>query len=99
VTSPTPPTRLNSSRSRSVAKFDRKRLSYVESGDVSEMTSRMLADCFLTVTPCRATSSGSSGSAAETRFCTSTCAASRSVPISKVTVSEYEPSLEDVEDM
>ena len=53
----------------------------------------MLVDCFLTVTPCRRTSSGSIGSAIATRFCTSTWAASRLVPISNVTVSEYAPSL------
>ena len=33
------------------------------------------------------------------RFCTRTRPLSRSVPISKVTVSRYEPSLEQVEDM
>ena len=50
----------------------------------------MFVDCFLTVTPCRCTSSGSCGSAIATRFCTSTWAVSRSVPISKVTVSAYD---------
>ena len=39
------------------------------------------------------------GTAMATRFCTSTCARSRLVPISKVTVSLYEPSLEQVDDM
>ena len=42
---------------------------------------------FLRVTtPLRCTSSGSRGCAMATRFCTSTCALSRSVPSLKVTV-------------
>ena len=63
------------------------------------MTRMMLVDCFLTVIPCRRTSSGRSGSAIATRFWTMTCAVSRSVPISNVTVRVYDPSLEEVEDM
>ena len=58
------------------------------SGDVSEMTRMMFVDCFLTVTPWRRTSSGSCGSAIATRFCTSTWAVSRFVPISNVIVFE-----------
>ncbi len=59
----------------------------------------MLVDCFLTVIPWRLTSSGSFGWASATRFCTSTCAMLRFVPMSKVTVSAYEPSLAHVDDM
>src|SRR4051812_8767890 len=58
-----------------------------------------LGDFFLTVTPRRLTRSGSTGSARLTRFCTSTCAMFRSMPGLKVTVSVYEPSLPQVEDM
>ena len=43
-------------------------------------------ELFCVVTPRSRTSSGSRGSACETRFCTCTCALSRSVPSSKVTV-------------
>ena len=42
---------------------------------------------------------GSSGMASVTRFCTMTRAVFRSVPMSKVTVSVYEPSLPICEDM
>src|SRR6266481_9036228 len=56
-------------------------------------------DCFLVVMPCRCTSCGSSGCAMATRFCTSTCAMSRFVPMSKVTVRLYDPSLALVDDM
>ena len=59
----------------------------------------MLDDCLRTVTPWRRTSSGSCGSATLNRFCTSTCASSRLVPISNVMVRPYEPSAELVEDM
>src|SRR5215207_2308465 len=59
----------------------------------------MFDDCFRTVTPCRRTSSGRDGSAIESRFWTSTWALSRSVPMSNVMVSEYDPSDELVEDM
>ena len=45
------------------------------------------------VTPRRRTSSGSRGSACETRFCTSCCALSGSVPSLKVTVSVIRPSV------
>jgi len=47
----------------------------------------------LTVTPMRCTSCGSFGVACATRFCTSTCALSTSVPSLKVTVSVITPSL------
>ena len=53
----------------------------------------------VTVTPWRRTSSGSCGSAIATRFWIWTCASSRFVPISNVTVSEYEPSPEQVDCM
>jgi hypothetical protein len=59
----------------------------------------MFDDCFLTESPCRRTSSGKPGSAMATRFWTRTWAASRSTPISKVMVREYDPSAELVEDM
>ena len=63
------------------------------------MTRMMFVDCFLAVIPWRRTSSGSWASAAAIRFWTWTWAMSRSVPISKVTVSAYEPSLDDVDCM
>ena len=59
----------------------------------------MLGDCFLTVTPVALTTSGSGGSACETRFCTSTWAVSRLTPSLKVTVRLYEPSLLHCDDM
>jgi hypothetical protein len=49
-------------------------------------------ELFRVVTPSRRTSSGRRGSAMETRFWTSTWAASRSVPSAKVTVSDIAPS-------
>ncbi len=45
------------------------------------------------VTPRRRTSSGSRGSACATRFCTSCCALSGSVPSLNVTVSVMMPSV------
>ena len=45
------------------------------------------------VIPCFCTGVGSCGMASVTRFCTMTRAVFRSVPMSKVTVSVYEPSL------
>ena len=77
----------------------RKRLSYRPSGEVRATTRMMLVDFFLVVIPCRWTSCGSLGWAIATRFWTSTCAMSRLVPTSKVTVRLYEPSLAQVEDM
>jgi len=59
----------------------------------------LAVDFFLVVIPCRCTSSGSLGWAMATRFCTRTCAMSRLVPTSKVTVRLYDPSLAQVEDM
>ena len=50
------------------------------------ITISMSGEDFRTVTPMRRTSSGRRGSATATRFCTSTCAVSRSVPSAKVTV-------------
>lgn len=44
-----------------------------------------------TVTPCRVTTSGSSGSTSWSRFCTCTCAMSGSVPLAKVSVIEACP--------
>ena len=51
------------------------------------------------VIPWFCTSVGNCGMASATRFCTLTTAAFRSVPISKVTVKEYVPSLPDCDDM
>src|SRR5436190_1531383 len=63
------------------------------------MPSKMSGERFLTVTPMARTTSGSVGSAMATRFCTSTWAMFTSVPSSKVTSREYEPSLFDCDDM
>ena len=49
-------------------------------------------ELFAVVMPSRRTSSGRRGSAIDTRFWTSTCASSRSVPSRKVMVSAIEPS-------
>ncbi len=49
-------------------------------------TIRMSGEFFLVTTPLRCTSSGNCGCAIATRFCTSTCALSRSVPSLKVMV-------------
>ena len=49
--------------------------------------SRIAVDFFCVVTPWACTACGSDDMAAETRFCTRTCALSGSVPIAKVTVS------------
>ena len=51
------------------------------------MTWRMAEDFFLTVRPWRRTSSGSFGSASETRFCTLTVLMSGSVPTAKLMLS------------
>ncbi len=59
----------------------------------------MSGDDLRTVTPRRRTSSGRRGSATATRFCTSTCASSTSVPSAKVTVIESCPSPVACEDM
>ena len=58
------------------------------SGEVSVTICRIAVDFFCTVTPCTCTDCGSDDSALDTRFCTSTCAKLRSVPMLKVTVSE-----------
>jgi len=57
-------------------------------GEVSVTICRIEVDFFSTTTPCVCTELGSEDNADDTRFCTSTCAKFRSVPISKVTVSE-----------
>src|SRR5207248_11271267 len=62
-------------------------------------TSRMSGERFWTVTPMALTTSGKSGWAMATRFCTSTWAMLMSVPSSKVTSRVYEPSLLDCDDM
>ncbi len=56
-------------------------------------------DAFSVVTPMRCTSCGSRGSAWATRFCTCTCALSRSVPSANVIVSVSRPSEVDCENM
>ena len=87
MTSPTPGRRANLSRSARVAKLLRNRLSCALFVEVSVMICRMAVDFFLVTTPCCWTGTGNCDIAAATRFCTSTCAKSRSVPTSKVTVS------------
>ena len=59
----------------------------------------MLGDFFFTLTPICLTTSGRTGVARATRFCTSTWAVLTSVPIAKVTVRLYPPSLVDCDDM
>ena len=54
---------------------------------------------FCTDTPCRCTESGSVGSARLTRFCTSTCASSGLVPMSKYTVIDVLPDDELADSM
>ena len=49
-------------------------------------------EALFTVTPMLRTSAGSRGIAIDTRFCTCTCAISRSVPRSNVTEMEKRPS-------
>ena len=56
-------------------------------------------EAFSVVTPIRCTSAGNLGNACETRFCTCTCALSRSVPTANVTVSVMRPSDVDCENM
>src|SRR5262245_24493020 len=63
------------------------------------MTSIRSGDCLVTVTPMFRTSSGNRGWAMATRFCTSTCAVSRSVPSLNVTASDMFPSPVDCEVM
>ena len=87
VTSPTPGRRASLSRSCSVAKFERKRASYLLPSEVSVTIWRMAVDFFFVTTPCCCTACGSCASAAETRFCTRTCARSRSVPTVNVMMS------------
>ena len=59
----------------------------------------MSGDAFSVVRPMRCTSCGSRGSACATRFCTWTCAVSRSVPSAKVMVSVIRPSAVACENM
>src|SRR5262249_1690811 len=59
----------------------------------------MLGDFFFVETPIALTVSGSEGRARLTRFCTSTCAMSRFVPSSNVTVRLYPPSFVHWDDM
>ena len=56
-------------------------------GAVSVTICRIEVDFCCTTTPCACTGCGSEAVALATRFCTSTCAKLRSVPMSKVTVS------------
>ncbi|CDA47473.1 putative uncharacterized protein [Bacteroides stercoris CAG:120] len=59
----------------------------------------ILLDCFCTVTPCTTTGAGSDDCATLTRFCTCTVAMSISVPTAKVTVSEYAPDEDELDDI
>ncbi len=63
------------------------------------MISNIDVDRLLVCTPCFCTASGSEASALDTRFSTRICAWSPSVPILKLTVSVYWPSLVEMEDM
>ena len=69
------------------------------SGEIMCTTIIRSGDAFRTVTPSRRTSSGSRGSATETRFCTSTCAVSMSVPGLNTTLMFSVPSPTDCEVM
>jgi hypothetical protein len=66
----------------------RNRLSKRASGEVSVTNIRIAVDFFWTVTPWLCTACGNCDTALATRFCTSTCAKLRSMPILKVTVRE-----------
>ncbi len=68
------------------------------SGENRFTTMRMSGELLFTVTPTCCTACGSRGSAEETRFCTCTCAISRSVPTSKVTAMENLPSAVEFDD-
>ena len=57
-----------------------------------------LGDALVVVTPTRCTSGGRRETTWATRFCTSTCALSASVPSRKVTVSVITPSAVDWDD-
>jgi len=59
----------------------------------------IVALLFLTVMPCRCTSSGSSGVAGDSLFCTCTCAMSGSASGPKVSVSSMLPVESDTDDM
>ena len=61
-------------------------LSYCPSGDIRFTIMSVLGDIFLTLMPSFCTRGGMTGSASETRFCTSTCAMSVSIPSLNVTV-------------
>ncbi len=60
---------------------------------------RMSGERFLTVTPVCLITSGSSGTARATRFCTSTWAMFTFIPFWNVTVRLYDPSLVQLEDI
>ena len=69
------------------------------SGEYRFTASRMSGELFTTATPICCTCCGSRGNAAETRFCTCTCAMSRLVPMSKVTAMAKRPSAVEFEEM
>ena len=71
----------------------------MSSGDSRCTTIIKSGELFAVVTPIRRTSSGKRGSATEIRFCTRTCAVSRSVPSSKTTFKLMTPSLVDCDVM
>jgi hypothetical protein len=87
TTSPTPGSRASLSESWSVAKLERKSASNLSFLDVSVMIWSGEVSFFFVTTPCCWTGAGNCAIAAETRFCTRTCAKSRSVPTWNVTVS------------
>ena len=69
------------------------------SGEYKCTTIIRSGDAFATVTPMLRTSDGKRGCAIATRFCTCTCAVSRSVPRSNVTEIEKRPSTVEFDEM
>ncbi len=68
------------------------------SGENRLTTINMSGELFAVMTPICCTSCGRRGAAMATRFCTCTCAISRSVPTSKVTAMEKRPSAVEFDD-
>ena len=81
-----------------VAKLETYSGPRLPSGEVMCTTISRSGEAFFTVMPRRRTSSGSRGSAMATRFCTSTCAWSTSVPWRNTTLTVRRPSPVDWED-
>ncbi len=99
VTSPTPATRRNSSITCVEAILPRSVESSAPDFDVSATIIRKPALACRTVMPWRLTSSGRRASTVLSRFCTSVCAISISVPASKVSVIDAVPLERLEEDM